>query len=164
MKFCNLFAAAACVGLVGGPIATAQSNDTLVKRLTLDDMKALITERSDTVERTGENNGKPYVAAKTETGFTYFMLGNACKPETGCQGVEMLSVFARSPNVSLDELNTINTSFAAVSVSLRNDQFLTSRYLIFDEGMTRGNIKVNLDVFLQVAGKVSLRLKEAEAS
>lgn len=141
--------------------AFAQSDDALIKGVTTSDMAALIVDAGHTVEKITNEGKIHHVQAKTDAGFMYFFSGQQCDATSKCTGLELLSLFTAEPNVTLAELNDINTDYAAASLSRQSERFVLSRYLILDHGMTRENIKLNMTVYQTIAGQVSEKLEAA---
>jgi hypothetical protein len=155
MKLTALFAFAA-LALAGAP-ASAQAvmlNFSFAEmRQQLTDQGVTITKEADTEEKTH------YIQGKDENGLIFAVYGMECDSETPtptmrCTGAEMIASFTLADKSKINEaLDMID--YAAVSDYKGTDgNVKISRYVIFDNGITPANLKVNIEVFLDLANNV----------
>ena len=120
-------------------------------RQQLTDLKSSVTSEAETSDKIR------YLEAKAESGLIYAVYGFECdskEPSQRCRGAEMIASFTLEDKNDVDEaLDLID--YAAVADYKGSDGNLKlSRYVIFDNGITPANLKVNLEVFLSISGKV----------
>ncbi|MES2034036.1 MAG: hypothetical protein V4466_07665 [Pseudomonadota bacterium] len=125
------------------------------------DMKTAITASGSTVVREDiVDEGAPYVAAKTPGGLKFTVTGRVCDYPAGaksgpkrCRGGFVQTRFTLASDAAVDAaVKKWAPEYAAVSVSNGgNGDLLVSRYLIFDHGLHRDNLKLNISVFTGIA-------------
>lgn len=134
--------------------ATAQSG--MLSDWGVADMKQAITAAGATVTKEGAlDGGAPYVGATSADGMKFLIYGTVC---TGtpmrCKGANMTASFTLGSDAEVDAREK-KIDRSAVSVRNAGDNSLeVSRYLIFDDGLSRGNLKVNIAVFIEVAEEI----------
>jgi hypothetical protein len=121
-------------------------------RQQLTDLKSTVTEEGDT-----EEEKTHYLEAKADTGLIYAVYGNECDSKEAtqrCRGAEMIASFELADDGDVNEaLDLID--YAAIADYKGSDGDLKiSRYVIFDNGITPANLKVNIEVFLSISNKV----------
>ncbi len=145
-------AAAAAFCLLAMPAHAA-----LMSQWTAADMRAVLTEQGLEITEEGvdDDDGDPYLAAVTESGMKFTVYGAACKGEETariCEGAQLSTSF------TLDSMEAVTAKvksldYAAVSIFADKDEpdLRVTRYVIFDHGIERDNLKTNLDVFLSIS-------------
>lgn len=148
----------ACAGGAGaqGPHQSVYLSDWGVA-----DMKSAIVASGSTVVREDiVEEGAPYIAAKSPGGLKFTITGRVCDLPAGarsgakrCRGAFVQTRFTLVSDAAVDAaVKKFGPEFAAVSVSNAGDKdLLVSRYLIFDHGLHRDNLKLNLSVFTGIA-------------
>jgi len=131
--------------------AAAQGN--LLNDWGIDDVKQAFTNLGVTVTDSGtEESGALYVSGKTAEGMKFLAYGTVCEGEPKrCKGLNLSAGFTLDNNAEVDRRVK---EFYEPAVSVRNggDNSLdVSRYLIFDDGITRTNLEVNIAVFLGIS-------------
>lgn len=120
------------------------------------DMKTAIVAAGATVTKDGAlNDGSPYISATTADGLKFIIYGTVCSAAPKrCKGANMTASFTLDSDAQVDaRVKEIDRS--AVGVRNAGDKSLeVSRYLIFDEGLTPGNLKTNIVVFMEVANEI----------
>jgi hypothetical protein len=120
------------------------------------DMKAAIVAAGSTVTKEGAlDSGAPYVGATTASGMKYVIYGTVCKgtPQR-CQGANITASFTLDSDTEVDQREK-KIDRSAVGVRNAGDNSLeVSRYIIFDGGITRGNLATNIEVFVEVAEEI----------
>lgn len=117
------------------------------------DMKAAIVAAGATVSKEGAlGSGAPYVSGVSANGMKFAIYGTVCSgtPQR-CKGANMSASFTLDSDAAVDaRVKEIDRS--AVSVRNGGDKSLdVSRYMIFDNGITRANLATNIEVFVEVA-------------
>lgn len=135
--------------------ASAQSG--LLSDWGVADMKTAITAAGATVTKEGAlDSGAPYVGATSAGGMKFVVYGTVCTG-TGakrCKGANMSASFTLDSDAEVDAREK-KIDRSAVSVRNAGDNSLeVSRYLIFDDGISRSNLKVNIQVFVEVAEEI----------
>jgi hypothetical protein len=131
--------------------AAAQGN--LLNDWGIDDVKQAFTNLGVTVTDSGtEESGALYVSGKTAEGMKFLAYGNACEgTPKRCKGLNLSAIFTLDNNAEVDR-RVKEIYQPAVSVRNGGDNSLdVSRYLIFDDGITRTNLEVNIAVFLGIS-------------
>lgn len=135
--------------------ASAQSG--LLSDWGVADMKQAITAAGATVTKEGAlDNGAPYVGATSAGGMKFVVYGTVCTGTTTkrCKGANMSASFTLDSDAEVDAREK-KIDRSAVSVRNAGENSLeVSRYLIFDDGVSRGNLKVNITVFMEVAEEI----------
>jgi len=106
-----------------------------------------------------DNSGDPYIAAKTADGLKFTVTGRVCEGAPGakrCKGAFLQSSFTMDSDAEVDAgVKKWAPQFAAVSISNDGENgMLVSRYLIFDYGVHRENLELNISVFYGIAEKI----------
>ncbi len=119
------------------------------------DMRAALTAANATVTGDGAlPNGNPYVSAKSPGGLKFTVSGRVCDGATGakrCKGALLETRFTLDSEAQV-EARLKQFDFAAVSITNGGEgDLLVSRYLIFDHGLHRENLQINISVFTGVA-------------
>lgn len=151
-SFATMSALALALAAPGG----AQAQSGLLTDWAPSDMKAAIVAAGATVSKEGVlDGGAPYVSAVTASGMKFAIYGTVCSgtPQR-CKGANMSASFTLDSDAAVDaRVKEIDRS--AVSVRNGGDKSLdVSRYLIFDEGLTRGNLRTNIEVFMEIANDI----------
>lgn len=155
------------ISLAGGVLALALSGagsaaaQTYLSDWGVADMKTAIAAAGSTVVREDVvEEGAPYVAAKTPGGLKYTVTGRVCDFTGGakvgpkrCRGAFVQTRFSLASDAAVDAaVKKWAREYAAVSISNGgNSDLLVSRYLIFDNGLHRDNLKLNISVFTGIA-------------
>lgn len=149
--------AAVALSLAGGAQAQSYLTDWGVA-----DMRQAVVASGATVTRE-DVSSDPYIAAKTAGGLKFTVSGRVCDFATGattgpkrCKGAFLQTSFTLDSDAAVDAgVKKWGPEYAAVSVTNAGDKgLLLSRYLIFDKGIHRENLVVNIEVFTGVAEKI----------
>lgn len=119
------------------------------------DMRQAVIAAGATVSRE-DNTKDPYIAATTASGLKFTISGRVCEGADGakrCKGAFLQSSFTMDSDAEVDAaVKKWAPQFAAVSISNDGSKgMLVSRYLIFDYGIHRDNLRLNLQVFTGIA-------------
>ncbi|MDO9472056.1 MAG: hypothetical protein Q7J28_03300 [Caulobacter sp.] len=143
-------ALAIAVTVAGGAQAQSYLSDWGIA-----DMRQAVIAAGATVAR--EDNSKdPYIAATTASGLKFTITGRVCDGVDGakrCKGALLQTSFTMDSDAEVDEaIKEYGPKFAATAVSNDGSKgLLVSRYLIFDYGVHRDNLRLNLQVFTGIA-------------
>jgi len=122
------------------------------------DMRQAVIDAGSSIVRE-DNTGDPYIAAKTAEGLKYTITGRVCEGAAGskrCKGAFVQSSFTMASDAEVDAaVKKWAPEYAAVSISNDGSKgMLVSRYLIFDYGIHRSNLSLNLQVFTGIAEEI----------
>jgi hypothetical protein len=154
LSFSAALSALTALALAGAPAF----GQTVMLNFSFPEMRQQLTDLKSTVTSEGDNSEKiHFVEAKAESGLVYVIYGFECdskEPTQRCRGAEIIASFALADKNDVDEATDL-IDYAAVTDYKGSDGNLKlSRYVIFDNGITPGNLKVNLEVFLSISNKV----------
>ena len=153
-----VFALAAAVALPVLPGAAGAEAQTLVTRVTSDDLVGYVERAGHTVSQV-DSNGVPTIGVSAEQGFMYVIQGNACD-EAGCEGLKLMAQYDGASGVSLDQINTLNIDVPAMKFWKSDDVLGLERYLILNGGLTDDNIVYELETFDTIVPRMVERLVE----
>lgn len=117
------------------------------------DMKAALTAAGATVTKEGAlDSGAPYIGASTAGGMKFVVYGTVCNgTPKRCNGANLSASFTLGSDTEVDTREK-EIDRSAVGVRNAGDNSLeVSRYIIFDNGITRANLATNIEVFIEVA-------------
>jgi hypothetical protein len=144
-------AAAMAIALAVPGAAGAQSN--ILTDWGVSDMRQALTAAGAKItSETKLDSGAPYINAETDQGLKFVVYGTVCKGETvkRCAGANLVADFTYDSDAAVDAREK-KIDRAAVGVRNAGDNTLeASRYLIFDDGITAGNLSKNIAVFIEV--------------
>lgn len=122
------------------------------------DMRQAVIAAGATITRE-DNTKDPYVAATAASGLKFTITGRVCEGADGakrCKGALFQTSFTMDSDSEVDvAVKKWAPKYAAVAVS--NDGakgMLLSRYMIFDYGLHRDNLRLNIQVFTGVAEQI----------
>lgn len=139
-------------------LAGAANAQTYLSDWGLADMRAAVVAAGATVTEDGtEADGTPYVAAKSASGLKFTITGRVCTgPATAkrCKGALLETRFTLGSDSEV-QTKVRELDYAAVAISNGEDSdLLITRYLIFDNGIHRDNLVINISVFVGVSDDV----------
>lgn len=155
----SLLVTTACAAFFSTMPASAQTSDIsadinlasdnrLVRQVGMEDLKAIVVARGDTILGVNSEDG-PLVNAETEDGFKYSVRGSACGAQ-GCLGVNFSATYSKPDGLTDAIIAETNQKRAAVSTWRSGNSLGFNRYIILDGGQMMENVKANLDVFVQL--------------
>lgn len=150
------FATAGVLALALAMPGAALAQSTLLSDWAVPDMKAALTAAGATVTKDGVlADGAPYVGATTANGLKFVVYGTVCSgTPKRCKGANLSTSFTLDSDAEVDAREK-EIDRSAVNVRNGGDKSLeVSRYLIFDEGLTRGNLRTNIEVFIEIAEEI----------
>lgn len=150
--------------LAGGALAIAVSfagaaqAQSYIPDWGIADMRQAVIASGATVVRE-DNTKDPYIAAKTAEGLKFTITGRVCEGAEGakrCKGALLQTSFTLDSDAAVDAaVKKWEPQYAAVSISDEGSKtMMVSRYLIFDFGVHRDNVRLNLQVFTSIAEKI----------
>lgn len=151
-----LVAAAAALSMVlaGAPARATEANMT---DWSVGELKTILIDNGSRIVADGVGtDGLPYVTADSPSGLRYKVFGSIC---TGngkaqrCRGAQFIAVFDLKSKTAATRIKDFSSAFAVIDVA-DPGTIRVVRYLIFDGGVARANVMVNLEVFLDVANQV----------
>ncbi|MEQ8935948.1 MAG: hypothetical protein RIE56_09185, partial [Amphiplicatus sp.] len=154
-------AVAAIAAFCAAPAAYAQNSmfdtATMVRGFNVNQLSAMATEFGWTTQMIVADNGSSGLVVKTPEGATFFLEPVACSPQ--CVGLSIFAFFGAASNASPASLNSFNGMQNPVKVLSFNNAIMMQRYVIADHGTPRGNIAVEMNVFLSLASKFAQYLQ-----
>lgn len=149
-------AAAGALALALSIPGAASAQSGLLSDWAPSDMKQALTAAGATVTKEGVlDGGAPYVGATSANGMKFVVYGTVCSgTPPRCKGANLSTSFTLASDAAVDEREK-KVDRSAVGVRNGGDNALeVNRYLIFDDGISRGNLKVNVEVFIEVAEEI----------
>lgn len=144
---------ALALGLTFTATAQDDSRDSeLITSLNQTDIRFVAESLGHTVRRDlDESVGVLAVYEDEESNeeLLYALQGKACQDEVNCLGLEATVIFSGSFTPA--DANDINTRWAAIKATERDESLYLSRYLILDDGQSIGNIRTNIRNTLAIA-------------
>ena len=131
---------------------TAHANDSrLLKDFDVQDLMSALSEleMDGTVQKTTE--GDEYVLAQASDGLYFYMMPLACEG-SGCFGLEVFASFYVD-EASFWKINEIDHRYSFINVMRDRaspNVIMLQRYLVADHGLAFGNLKSNLDIFVNI--------------
>ena len=154
--------AALCLIFTSQP---AHAQDDVMKALDFDTLREVSGELKLTLTDEGvDDDGDYYFELESESGLVLYLYGGGCSeddPAVGCLGLNMVSSFTLNDTADVHEVMD-SVSYAFMKIYRSGDDMKASRYIIFDGGITRENMKENLSVFVQIADAIWEQLADLE--
>jgi hypothetical protein len=151
------FAAALVVLCFAFTASPAQAQDTVMKALDFGQLRSASSELGLTLTDEGvDGDGDYYLEVESETGLLFYLYGAGCSeadPAQGCLGLNMVASFTLNDEADVHEV-MYSVSYAFMKIYRSGDDIKASRYVIFDGGITRENMKENVSVFVQIADAI----------
>lgn len=146
---------------VTGMMAAPAGAQTLMPNFSFPEMRAVLTDLKATVLKEDvTDSGHRFIEAKTEDGLIFQVYGFECgdaKPTDTlqrCTGAELSADFTMAAGKNAHDA-AAKVDYAAVSDDATSDTNLElRRYIIFDNGITPGNLKTNVQVYINITDKV----------
>lgn len=134
--------------------AAAQGN--LLTDWGIDDVKQAFANVGVTVTDSGtEESGALYVYGKTAEGMKFLAYGTVCSgTPKRCKGLNLSAGFTLDSSAEVDR-RVKEIDRMAVGVRNGGENSLdVNRYVIFDDGITRKNLEMNISVFLGISDDI----------
>lgn len=122
------------------------------------EMRSVVTGLGMTVlgQRT-DDKGFPVLEVKSANGFNFEIYGTECKGAGAgirCDGAEFVATIDYDTPSKADR-DLAQIDYAALKYYKQDDDTIAlSRYIIFDDGITRQNLEVNLRVFVTISERI----------
>jgi hypothetical protein len=154
MKKLALAALAAATLTLGAAGHAAAASPTYLSDWAPEDMKSILADLDAKVTSEGKTDeGEPYIDAESSAGLKFTIYGAACDvgPSKRCRGAELSTTYTLDSDEAVAK-KVKSLDYVAVTIMDEGDKTLNvHRYLIFDYGISRENVKLNLQVFLSIA-------------
>jgi hypothetical protein len=142
--------------------ASASAHDQkLMQSISLAELTQILVEEGFVIERTGHEGDVTIQARdKAGTGLVFQIAGTACDTDyvDGCLGLNMQVRYDADSDATLQRINDANLLWAGTSiwywekgVDGKTPTVGVTRYVIFDGGLTVGNVKQNIINLLAIA-------------
>jgi hypothetical protein len=145
----------------GPAVATAAEGGGLVDRYDAAAIESVATELGlAVVSRTGpEEDGGPNIRLSSAKGGEFGVFGVSCSGDGAarkCDGMQFVASFDAPADAdeTANYIDEVNATFSVTKMVQLENRLSLSRYLIMDNGISRGNLLVNLQVFEEVLGYV----------
>lgn len=166
MKLPGAYAAIASAALSLGLFASpARAQDAVMKALDFGALKAASTELGYKLADEGvDEDGDYYLELQSDSGLMFYLYGAGCSEDDAakdCLGLNMIASFTLNDEADAHEVMD-SISYAFMKIYRSGDDIKASRYLIFDGGITRENMKENVSVFVQIADSIWEQLAALE--
>jgi hypothetical protein len=137
----------------------------VMKDFSWTEMRAELTGAGAEITREDIADEQRYLAAKDDTGLVFGVYGFQCDNKEAtqrCTGADFIASFTlKDPATINDVLDDID--YAALADYKGDDgKFKVSRYVIFDNGITRGNLRTNIEVFMNISNEIWDKLDDAD--
>lgn len=157
---------AACMALLSVATAApadAQDNSRVMKALEFGELRAIAADLDYLVTGEGvDQDGDYYLDVETDSGLPFTAYGVICDeddPTKDCIGLNLVTTFSLEAGKDVQAaVDTVQNAFIKVYKS--GEDLRIARYVIFDEGITRGNLQANVEVFVDIADMVWEQLSE----
>lgn len=144
--------AAVTLGLAGA----ARAQAAYLSDWSLAEMKSMVVASGSKV--TSEDNGAtPYLLAETPDGMKFSITGNACEGAAGkarCRGAYLQASFTMGSDAEVDAAVKRLAPEYWLAISNDDKALMVSRYLVFDYGVHRENVILNIKLFVEFSGEI----------
>lgn len=150
------FVAGVVAALALSAAGAAQAQSTYMKDWNLAEMKAILVAGGYTIT-SEDNTAEPFIAAKTAEGLKFSVTGNACEGAAGakrCRGAYLQASFTMDTDAQVDAaVKRLGTKYW---LALSNDEkaLMVSRYVIFDYGIHKDNVLLNITLFTGLSEEI----------
>lgn len=159
IRHAALVAALALGACASAPTAGAPAkadNAGLIDRYDTPALRSIIADLGYAITDFGESSsGKPMMEVDTKDGLSFRVLGENCNGEGKnqvCTGVQLSTQFGES-DADLDEIMArANRTLRPAKVFRVDAGLAYERYLIMDGGVSRENLKTEIEVFVEILG------------
>ncbi len=152
--------ALATLALTGAPAF----GQTVMLNFSFPELKQQMIDLKSTIKKEAETDDKiRFIEAETEDGLIYAIYGLECdskEPTQRCRGAEMVASFDLERDGDIGEVLDMIDYAAVADYKGTDNRLKLSRYVIFDDGNTPANFRVNITVFTNIANDVWDLLEE----
>lgn len=155
MKRLSVIAAIMIAALAGPAQAqgsTAASPD-MMEALDFEVLREVVGELNFEINDEGvDQDGDYYFEVEANTGLMFYLYGASCSgddPATGCLGLNMVATFNLDSDADTRAVME-SISYAFMKVYRSDIDVKIARYVIFDGGISRANMKANVSVFAEI--------------
>lgn len=137
--------------------ASPAFSQTVMLNYSWPEMRQALVGAGATITAEGADGDIRYFDAKSKDDLMFTVFGFECDTKETtqrCRGAQLAASFTPKDSDSLAKaLDAIDYAAVADNASARGNVRLT-RYVIFDEGITPGNLKSNITVFLNISNDI----------
>jgi hypothetical protein len=152
----------AALSLAGAPTF----GQTVMLNFSFPEMREQVAAIKATPGKEGETEDKThYLQAEAESGLNFTIYGIECDSKEAtqrCRGAEIVSSFDLASEEKVTKAMELIDYAAVADIDGGDGRLRLSRYVIFDEGITPGNLRTNLKVFISIADDVWDMLDEED--
>jgi Putative bacterial sensory transduction regulator len=150
---------AACTSMSQAPMGAAPGAagaDALIDRYDEVALKSITSELGYSIsEKDTDNQGRPFMTVEAGGDMAFRIGGQSCEgksKEQVCQGVQLTARFPGDPDdEKLNEIvDRVNRTLRPAKIFFIESGVAYERYLIMDGGVSRENLKVNIEVFVEI--------------
>ncbi len=158
----SVFAAMAFAALGFG--SAPAFGQTVMLNFSFPELKQQLIDLKSTIKKEAETDDKiRFIEAESPDGLIYGVYGLECdskEPTQRCRGAEMIASFDLERDGDINEALDLIDYAAVADYKGTDNRLKLSRYVIFDDGITPANFKVNITVFTNIANDVWDMLEE----
>lgn len=137
---------------------------TVMLNFSFPELKQQLIDLKSTIKKEAETDDKiRFIEAESPDGLIYGVYGLECdskEPTQRCRGAEMIASFDLERDGDINEALDLIDYAAVADYKGTDNRLKLSRYVIFDDGITPANFKVNITVFTNIANDVWDMLEE----
>ena len=134
-----------------GSVGAKADDSRLLKDFDVKDLMSALTDLGMDGKIQESKEGDEYVLAQASDGLYFYMMPLACEG-SGCYGLEVFASFYVD-QASFWKINELDHRYSFINVMRGQDDpdvVTLQRYLIADHGLAFGNLKSNLDIFVNI--------------
>ena len=149
-----------CLALALGACATTQpgggpAQGALISRYDEAALRSIMAELKYAVTETSvSTSGKPFMTVEAGDGLSFRAMGESCEGEgaaQACLGIQLSTQFAETDGADFDGLiATANRTLRPAKLFRVESGLAYERYLIMDGGISRENLRTNIQVYVEV--------------
>ncbi len=138
--------------------------DAVLRTLDLDVLREVLGELDLWVNTEGvDEEGDYFLEVETRDGLVYYLYGASCSeaaPSKDCLGLNLVATFTLKDGADANAVMD-SISYAFLKVYRSGGDVKVARYVIFDGGITRANVKTNISIFSGITKAVWDKLTKA---
>lgn len=149
-----------------GAFAAPAHAQLVMKTYNFDELRLALQEVGSAIQQeNADAEGRRFLEAKDKSGLAYSAEGRVCDstdPAQRCTGLNIVCIFKLKEGADRAKALELADTYEAVKVYVDKGDIRIARYVIFDNGITPGNLKTNLSVFIDIANKIWGKLTDAQ--
>ena len=124
-------------------------NDVIWYGFDLTEIGMLLTEMDIETEIDFYDDGDSYLRSNRQDEYNFLVQPRLCYDETNCLGLDVFSTFDFKPTPA--QLSTLNEQYSYMKFYADEDgELILQKYITADYGIARGNIRINIETFLDI--------------